>query len=113
MNDNYRNLNRRLDLAGALEREEARKAEREAQQDAQQEVNEAAEAYRAALVKARKQEQVPQQVPATSVAARERGLRSYNPAAYREYDVQKLKELQERDPVLFFFKFANTSLDRA
>jgi hypothetical protein len=107
-------LNRTIDLAGTLERCAKRERGREEEQRAQEEVHETAAAYQRALVRARKQEaQAPQQVPADSIQARERGLTSYNPAAYRRYDVEKLKELQERDPVLFFFRFANTSIDRA
>jgi hypothetical protein len=113
MNDQFRSAVRKLDTHGVVEREEQRIAKRE-QQQAQADLNEAAENYRSALVAVRKsEEQAPQQVPATSVEARERGLRSHQAGAYRQYDVEKLKELQERDPATFFFRFANTSIDRA
>lgn len=107
MNDNYRDLNRRLDLAGTLERVAKREQQAHEANDAADEVNHAAQAYQAALVRARKAEkQSPQQVSSVSEAAR-RGLNSYDPARHARIDVERLK----RDPLLAFFILANRSVD--
>lgn len=94
MNDDFnsRNLHRRLDMAGTVERVQKLEQARTEQQQAQESVAAAAEQYRDALLKARKAErQAPQQVGASSVEARERGLRSHDDASYRRIDMQKLK----------------------
>jgi hypothetical protein len=113
MNQNYKTLITKMDTCGALERAERRERILKQAREAQAELNDAAEQYRAALQRARKAEQVPQEIAYESPAARERGLRSYDPARHRQYDVAKLKELQERDPILFFFRFANSSPETA
>lgn len=75
-----RNLNRRLDLCGTLERiakqEQVRKEQR----------------------------QTPQQVAADSAAAYERGFRSAYTEAHRQIN---LKRLAESDPAMFFFLTKN------
>ena len=107
-NYNSRDLHRRLDLCGALERVQEREQARKAAQDAQQEVNEAAEAYRAALERVRKQEkQAPQQVDAVSVEARERGFGGHLPGMRREINMK----LVLADPILFFFHVENSRPD--
>ena len=110
MNSNFKRLNQKLDLAGALERDEERIQKREQERQAQAEVNEAAEAYRAALARVRKQEQEPQHLT-IDVAACERGLYSYDAqAAYRVID---LKKLRDRDPAAFAFLVQNSSIETA
>jgi len=83
---NSRNLNRRLDLCGTLERV----AKREAIQ--------------------KEQRQAPQQIAADSAAAYERGFRSAFAGGHRQIDLNKLREA---DPAAFAFLVRNTSLATA
>ena len=83
---NSRNLHRRIDLAGTLERA----AKREQVQ--------------------KEQRQAPQQVAADSAAAYERGFRSAFTEANRKIN---LKRLAESDPALAFFLTRNTSVETA
>lgn len=103
---NSKATNQRLDLAGLNQRIQKREQILKEQREAQQEVNDAAQAYQQALKRARKseQQQTPQEVPAGSVAARERGLRSHDAASYRTLDIERLKH----DPIAVFFLTANT-----
>ena len=83
---NSRNLNRRLDLCGALERV----------------------AKREAIWK--EQRQAPQQIAADSAAAYERGFRSAFAGGHRQIDLTKLREA---DPAAFAFLVRNRSLATA
>lgn len=78
MNSNYIKLNRRLDLAGVLERVEKREQ-----------------------IKKEEAAQKPQQVDV--VEAYRRGIASYLDESYRKVHVERLKA----DPALAFFLLAN------
>ena len=83
---NSRNLNRRLDLCGTLERVAKREQVR------------------------KEQRQAPQQVAADSAAAYERGFQSAFTEANRKIN---LKRLAECDPAMAFFLTRNTSVETA
>jgi len=83
---NSRDLNRRLDLCGTLERVQKREQVRKQQQ------------------------QAPQQVAADSAAAYERGFRPAFAEANRKI---RLQQLASSDPALFFFLTKNRTPDSA